>query len=89
MKWAIIARTSGLATSGMVHSDMNLCFVIRSRPAEEKITHAVTVKGDPEPVGNLHLLKKMFVFPNRSMKLILIRRNLSPVLLSAGFLLLH
>ena len=51
--------------------------------------HAAAVKGSPELVGSFHLLKKMFGFPNRGMKLILTRRNLSPVLLSAGFLLLH
>lgn len=79
----------GLVTNWIVHSDTNMCFVISSGPAEEKVICAVTVKGYPELVGNFHVAKKMFVFPNRGMKLILIRRNLSPVLLSAGFLLLH
>ena len=66
-----------------------MCFIIRGRPAEEKVIHAGAVKGYPKLVGNFHVLKKKFVFPNRGMKLILIRRNLSPVLLAAGFLLLH
>lgn len=66
-----------------------MCFIIRSRRAEEKVIHAVIVKGNHELVGNFYLLKKVVVFPNRGMKLILISRSLRSVLPSAGFCLLR
>lgn len=65
------------------------CALHHHEEASRGAIHAVTVRGNPPPVGTFHLLEKMSVFPNRGMKLILIRRSLSPVLLSAGFLLLH
>lgn len=89
MQRSVTARTSGVAGDPRACRSSYKYVHCQEQASRGQSNLAVMVEGYSELEDNFHLLQKMFVFLNRGMKLILIRRNLSPVLLSAGFLLLH